>query len=52
RCAVMLWSSEDSSVICASRSQGWRVAPANGRKAESFWHPRAAQERTARRAVS
>ncbi|MCI93957.1 hypothetical protein A2U01_0115255, partial [Trifolium medium] len=31
RCAVLLRMLGDSSVICASRRQRWRVAPTNGK---------------------
>ncbi|MCI52138.1 hypothetical protein A2U01_0073382, partial [Trifolium medium] len=31
RCAVLLRMFGEASVTCASRRQGWRVAPANGK---------------------
>ncbi|MCI89314.1 hypothetical protein A2U01_0110602, partial [Trifolium medium] len=50
RCAPMLVSVGTSSVICAPRRIGWRIAPVRERKHWSFSPLRAAQERLARRA--
>ncbi|MCI80639.1 hypothetical protein A2U01_0101910, partial [Trifolium medium] len=40
----------ETSTSCASRRQGWRVAPTSAEELETFCQLRVAQERSARRA--